>query len=280
MVATPFSFNELGEPSSDQVGTDGSAAMEQQEGKCIKFCAHLKDFGSKERPSKKETVPKTLFTAEELAAAVDEARRITATEVEAELRSAMADDLDRRRCDVLAAIRDQVEWHKSTFEQEVTRSADISHQLALSLAQALIPKALERCPLDDISEALKSTLAQLNVEPSIELRMSPDLVECGKDILSDLTRDTGFTGEVNVIADPTLSKGDVDLRWKGGVMDRRLHRLQDQASLLVDLWLADDSSELNDEAAEAVATPSETDIKADKSPSSHVPRSADGGEAP
>ena len=280
MTVTPFSFNELGKPSSNQVGADRSGQMDHQNAEGINYCAHLRDFGFKELPSKKEAEPETLFTAEEMAAAVDEACRTTASEVEAELRAAMAADIDKRRCDILAAIRDQVEWHKSTFEQEVARSADISHQLALSLAQAIIPKALERCPLDDINEALRSALAQLTAEPSIELRICPDLAEFGMDVLSDLARDTGFAGEAKVIADPALGEGDIELRWKGGAMDRRLHRLQDQASNLVNLWLGDDSPASHDEAAEAVVAPSGTDIDIDQSPPPNALQSADGGETP
>ena len=280
MVATPFSFDELGELSSDQVRTDGSAEMEHQDANSIKYCAHLRDFGSEELPSKSEAEPEPLFTADELAAALDEVRRTTAGEVEAELRAAMAEDLDTRRCNVMAAIRDQVEWQKSAFEQEIARSAEISHQLALSLARAVIPRALERYPLNDISDALRNALAQLTAEPSIELRMHPDLVECGQDVLSDLAREAGFTGEADVIADPTFSEGDIELRWKGGTMDRRLLRLQDQASHLVNLWLGKGSPESPDEDGQSVTKPFETDVNIDQSPPSHELQSADGGETP
>ena len=270
MTATPFAFDELDEPSSDQILAGGLIHGEQHDGNSIKYCAHLRDLASNEPLSKKDAEPEVLFSAEDLAAAIDEARRITASEVETELRAAMAEDLDSRRCDILAAIRDQVELQKSAFEEEIARSANISLQLALALAQAVIPRALQRYPLNDISEALRRTLTQLTAEPSVELRMSPDLVECAKGVLSDLAEDTGFPGEAHVIADPTFSEGDIELRWKGGVMDRRLHHLKDQVSHIVNLWLGDDSQPSPDEAAEATAAPSGTGIEIDRSPPSHA----------
>jgi len=279
MATIPFSFAELGERSSDHEGGDVFDQEERRDTEPIKYCSHLKDFSSFE-PVQEEPEPDPLFTAEDLALAVDEARRVTASETEAELRLAMANDIDQRRCNMLATIRDQIEWHKSTFEQELVRSADVSHQLALALVKAVIPKAIEQCPLIDISDVLKSTLARLVEEPSIELRLPSDLADCGENLITDLARDVGLAGEVKVIADPALSDGDMTLRWKGGAIDRRLDRLQDEASHLVNCWLHEGLPASRDDVVETSFVTSESEASVDRPMSSDKAESADEGGMP
>lgn len=194
------------------------------------------------------------YTAEDLARAVDDAQRATARETETALRQAIAGEIEQRQCDLLAAIKDQLEQRQSAFEEELTRLAEISQRLAVALAKAVVPQALERHPLIDIADSLRATLARLAAEPSIELHLPTDLVESGERLLADLASEAGFTGEIITVADPALGDGDVELRWKGGAVDRRLDRLQAEVTGLVDRWLQN-SPEAEDQVAPLCAPP-------------------------
>lgn len=213
----------------------------EQEGdpaaKSIPFCSHLLDFNEIAIEKSQEEEPDLLFTAEDLALAVDEARRVTASEVEAELRATIAGEIEQRRCDILSSVNDHFSSHRSEFEKELSRLSEVSHRLALALTSTVIPRAMEKFPLADISDALKNTMALLVEEPTIEVSLSTDLVKDGEAVIADLVKEFGITGVVTTIADPALGSGDLRLRWKGGAIDRHLDRLQDEALKLVDCWL-------------------------------------------
>ena len=138
---------------------------------------------------------------------------------------------------MLASIKDQLEQHRLAFEEELTRLATVSFDLAIALAEAVIPRAIERQPLADITDLLKTTITGLVTAPAIELRLHPSQIEDGKVLMADLARDAGFAGEVMTVPDPVLGEGDAELRWKSGAVSRRLSHLQAEALDLAGRWL-------------------------------------------
>ncbi len=213
-------------------GMDQDDKMDVRHGRSMEF----KNLGVDPRTAFE---PDRLYTEEDLVRAVDDARRATAIETEAEVRSVMAEEIEQRRCDMLAAIKDQLERHGAAFDKEIDRLAAVSHQLAIALAKAVIPRAIERQPLIDITDVLKVTLAGLTAAPAMELRLHPSLVESGEVMIADLVQDTGFAGEVTTVPDPALDEGDAELRWKNGAVSRRPSRLQAEALELAEHWLKD-----------------------------------------
>ena len=181
------------------------------------------------------------------------------------MRSAMANDIEQRRCDMLVAIKDQLERHGSVFEEELARLASISHRLAVALAKAVIPRAIERQPLADITDLLKVTIAGLVAVPAIELRLHPSQVGSGEVLMADLAKDASFAGEVTTIPDPGLGEGDAELRWRSGVASRRLSRLQAEALDLVDRWLEDLPETGGGEVCTPVCASLEAEMPADLS---------------
>ncbi len=185
----------------------------------------------------KTSEPDRIYTADDLARAVEDARRAASTESEAALRASMADDMEQRRCDVLSAIRERLEQSEAAFEEELARMSAVSQRLAIALARAIIPRTIESQPLADITDALKMTLKGLVTMPAIELRLHPSHVAFGEALLDDLSKDAGFAGELTTVADAALGEGDAELRWHGGVLCRRLKNLQTEAFELADRWL-------------------------------------------
>ena len=126
--------------------------------------------------------------------------------------------------------------------------SSISQGIAVALAEAVIPKAIARQPLADITDALRATLQGLVPVPAIELRLHPAAVEFAEALLADVSKDAGFTGELITIADSDLGEGDFELRWQGGMLSRRLECLQAEAMKLADHWLELASEDAGDNA--------------------------------
>lgn len=193
-----------------------------------------------------ENQPELLYTAEDLEKAINEARRAASADTAIATRAAMANELEQRRCDILAVIRDQLEQQRSSFDNELARYAGISQRLAIMLARAVIPRALENIPFADIADCLKASLARLASEPSIQLHLSPDLAESGQTMVAEVAKEAGFAGEVEVVADAALGLGDAEVRWQGNTIEHRLDRIYAEAADLIDQWLNEKPERLSD----------------------------------
>ncbi len=178
-----------------------------------------------------------IYSASDLKAAVEEARRSTAIEVEDRIREALLKDLDHRQAEALAAIAARLRDSQERMDTWSAQWGAISHRLALMLARSIVPKALERQPLADIGDMLRRTIARLADQPTIELRLHPDLVEAGGELLGQVVEATGYRGSVSTLADATLGPGDARLVWKGGAAERDVAALADEVAALVDIWL-------------------------------------------
>lgn len=238
MIAkTPFPLTDLAEARAGSTCENSQGKSLNQDGKTdIQHCRSM-EFKSIGPGRQKASEPDRLYTEDDLVRAVDDARRAAALETEAAVRLAMVNDIEQRRCDMLAAIKNQLERHESAFEDELDRLATVSHRLALALAKAVIPRAIECQPLVDITDVLKVTIASLVAVPAIELRLHPSQAESGEVLMAGLIKDVGFAGEVTTVPDPALGEGDAELRWLSGAISRRLDLLQDEALELASYWL-------------------------------------------
>ena len=256
----PFPMTDLAEGRGDGTCEKIQSNSQDQDGKLsIQPCRSM-EFKPLGQAPGGPPEPDRLYTEDDLARAVDDARRTAVLETETEVRSAMANDTEKRRSDMLASIKDQLEQHRSVFEEELTRLATVSFQLAIALAEAVIPRAIERQPLADITDLLKATITGLAAAPAIELRLHPSQIEDGKVLMADLVRDAGFAGEVMTVPDPVLGEGDAELRWKSGAVSRRISDLQAEALDLAGRWLHDLPESKSGEASRSLSTPLEPAI--------------------
>lgn len=177
------------------------------------------------RSTKAAAVAEPTYTAQDLAAAVEEARRTTALEVEARTRAALAADLEHRQVEALEAIRDQLRTSEEQFVKWMSDVSGTAQSLAKMMGKAMVPKALELQPLADIGDMLRQSLERLVDQPSIELRLEGDLVEQAAGLLSEVAASVGFQGELTTVADPTLGAGGAKLFWKNGAAQRDFGRI-------------------------------------------------------
>lgn len=253
---TQFALRELGEKPLSHKLDAALTCQPGEDGQSKGVQSDLEGFTPWVSEPEDDPASELLYTAEDLAAAVNEARQLASVETETAIRQAIAQEIEQRRCDLTAAIRDQLEQQKAAFDDIIAAYALISQRLAAALAKAIIPHALERCPLADISEILKATLARLATEPRIEVRFSPDELAAGEAILADIANQVGVSAEVNSVADPAISAGGVEIRWQGGVIDHEWQALYAEASEIVDHWLGDDAKGLAKDVQNAnVVTP-------------------------
>ncbi len=194
------------------------------------------------------------FSEAELCAAVAVARDEATAATETRLRAELHAGLEHRQAAALAAIAEQLAHARDALASCLAARARASRDLALAMARALVPRALAHQPLADIEAMLRDTLGRLEREPWLELRLPPDLVEHGQELIAKVASDVAYRGDVAVLPDSGLGSGDAKLCWQEGAAMRDLDRIEAEAVTLVDAWLG------SDQATTGAAAPQEPEV--------------------
>jgi flagellar assembly protein FliH len=184
-----------------------------------------------------EPAPPPAIGAEELAAAVALARAEGRAEGEAAARAELAASLDRQRGAAAAALAGALAGMEERYQAWLDARAGASRELALALARALVPRALERAPLADIEAMLRELVERLEGEPELHLALPADLLAPGRELLEAIAGDAGFTGRLTAEGDPALGPGDARLSWHRGHAIRELAAIEREALAVVAAWL-------------------------------------------
>jgi flagellar biosynthesis/type III secretory pathway protein FliH len=187
--------------------------------------------------------PARTFSEAELDAALACARAEAAAAAEASVRAALEAGMAARRTAALERIAAELSAHRRALDQAIATRASVSCDLALALARALVPRALERQPLADIEAMLRDLLVRLEGQPRLILALPPALVEAGQQVAREIGAETGYRGELVVEPDARLGAGDARLSWPGGDAERDLALLEREAIALVDAWLPETAAE-------------------------------------
>lgn len=195
--------------------------------------------------------PARTFSEDELARALEAARREASIETAATVRAELAASLEHREAQALGALAAQLAAAGSALEQTLAARTDASRELALALARALVPRALALQPLADVEAMLQSLVLRLEGQPWLEVGLPPALAAAGEAALARVAAEAGYRGALRVLPEPGLGPGDARVRWQEGGAERDLARIEAEAAALVDAWLPNE----HNQAQEAPAQP-------------------------
>jgi len=196
--------------------------------------------------------PRT-FSEDELARALEAARREASSETAATVRAELAASLEQRRAAALGAIAAQLEAAGAALERTLAARADASGELALALARALVPRALALQPLADVEAMLRSLVLRLEGQPWLEVGLPPALLAAGEAVLARVAAEAGYQGELRIVPEPALGPGDARVSWHDGAAERDLARIEAEAVALVEAWLPDDPNQAQQAPAQPMA---------------------------
>lgn len=203
----------------------------------------LDQSGEPEAAAADAPPPPRTFSEAELNAALAAARAEAAAAAEARLRVALESDMTARRTAALERLAAELAAHQVALDRTLAARAAASRDLALALARALVPRALERQPLADIAAMLRELLIRLEGQPRLTLALAPALLEAGQQAAREIAAQAGYRGELAVVPEAQLGPGDARLSWPGGNAERDLASLEREAIAVVDAWLPDTATE-------------------------------------
>lgn len=237
-MGIPLPFEPLTPPSVRIAG--GSRGHLRRERAGVGGGFDLPSFGPAEDPMVPETAAEPLpptFSEVELAEAAARGREEGRAEAEARVRAEMTGSIEQRTASALEAIAHDLAANRDQNERRLRARAAASGDLALALARAIVPRAMEGRPLADIEVMLVDLVRRLEGQPRLELALAPDLVASGEALLGRIVEDTGHDGEIAMHADHRLTAGDARLSWVDGVALRELSALQREVEAVVEAWL-------------------------------------------
>lgn len=202
-------------------------------------------------PPPAPAVPVARFDEDELARAVEDARRAAYDEAEAKVRAEIAASLEHRQAEAHGLIAAQMAAAATALERTLAARAVASRDLALAFGRALAARALALQPLADVEAMLRSLVLRLEGQPWLEVALPPQLLRAGEAALARAADEAGYQGELRVLPDPALGPGDARVRWQEGCAERDLARIEAEAAALVETWLPADHHQAHDAPAPA-----------------------------
>jgi len=164
--------------------------------------------------------PPPMFSEEELAASVAEAKRAGLAEGTAKGRAEATAQIEKQTANALQAIGN----HFAAIDREVQATAgtvsETVVELSLAMTRRLFPELARRHGLAEIESLLERCLDMLKVEPRFTVRVAADQREALVERIDALAGQRGFEGRVMVVADDALKAGDCRIEWAQGGMIR------------------------------------------------------------
>jgi len=106
------------------------------------------------------------------------------------------------------------------IERERRKLLEENMRLALALAIKLSHAALAEFPHAEVEAALREAMHQAIGEPRLVLKASPVVAEKLSIRANEIAHEEGFEGRVQVSADPSLTRADCRIEWRGGGAER------------------------------------------------------------
>jgi len=159
-------------------------------------------------PSKREL----LFTEQELSLAMASAATQASLEAEAEHRKSQQ---YRHDCtvDLIATRISELSSHRIEFKEAARRSV---MDILAAMLEVWIPEAINDDSLLTATHLVDDCLTQLEGQTDVVIQVSESQVDAIRVSLSPIIKDQGFENMVDVIGNPNLCDGDVEVRWNDG----------------------------------------------------------------
>ncbi|MGF1477398.1 MAG: hypothetical protein ACFB6S_17785 [Geminicoccaceae bacterium] len=165
-----------------------------------------------------------------LASAAWRARRDAFDEIDASGAAAQS------RC--LATLQALLVGLDQDYRRLVADNASQQADLALIIAQAIVPRALEKAPLDDLMPMIEEVLSGLMTQPHIRIAVAPALADELENQIASLATPASIIAKVEVTGDAAIKPGDVRLSWDQGHARRDHRALTEQVMAIANSLLS------------------------------------------
>ena len=141
--------------------------------------------------------------------------------------------IEKTLADSLTAITNDLSVFLS---QQNQANMEVSHDavtLALTIVRKFFPTLNDKTALDEINSVLVAALKRLIGEPEIIIKVNPTISDDLSNKLKHQFPETHPTTKVSIIADEGIDKGNCNIEWSNGGMERNLNTLMQEIDNIV-----------------------------------------------
>jgi len=140
---------------------------------------------------------------------------------DAALREAKVES-DRRSAQALQEIGNAIRGIAAQFSSTQSRIETEAVDIAVAVGRKLANELIVREPLGEITSLVTDCFAQLVSTPHLVVRINDSLYEAAQPHIETLAKQSGFSGRLIILAEPTIPTGDCRIEWAdGGVVLER-----------------------------------------------------------
>ena len=156
---------------------------------------------------------------------------------DAALREAKVES-DRRSAQALQEIGNAINGIAARYSQIESRMETEAVDVAVAVARKLAGELIAREPLGEVTALVADCFAQLVSTPHLVVRINDSLYEAAHDRIEALAKQSGFSGRLIVLAEPSIQTGDCRIEWADGgvVLERAV--IEAKISELVGRYIA------------------------------------------
>ncbi len=135
--------------------------------------------------------------------------------------------IEKQAADVLEQISAQYAELFNNVAQDIAQIREQSAELALFIANAMVPALIAQQPCAEIERLFQACIANLNAEPRIVIRVEEALLETLKEKIDQMARQAGYPGRVVMLGEPGALPAQCQIEWSdGGVTHRSPEQLR------------------------------------------------------
>jgi flagellar assembly protein FliH len=156
---------------------------------------------------------------------------------DAALREAKVES-DRRTAHALQEIGNAIKGIAARYSGIESRMETEAVDVAVAVARKLATELIAREPLGEIAALVADCFAQLVSTPHLVVRINDSLYEAAHTSIEALAKQSGFSGRLIILAEPSIQTGDCRIEWADGGVVLERAAIEGKISELVARYIA------------------------------------------
>jgi flagellar assembly protein FliH len=156
---------------------------------------------------------------------------------DAALREAKVES-DRRSAQALQEIGNAIKGIADRFSGIESRMETEAVDVAVAVARKLASELIAGEPLGEITALVADCFAQLVSTPHLVVRIHDSLYEAAHTRIEALAKQSGFSGRLIILAEPSIQTGDCRIEWADGGVVLERAAIEAKISELVGRYIA------------------------------------------